>query len=134
MSRLSSLFLLITMILLFMLTVEQLIVESNSSKGKNLSSKRNKMHSIIKNGNVSSEQKESNNILNNEDIEVIELNPEVNEPVKPEVPKVPEKPVTKPSVPSTTASIKGIDLVKGSTANNTLVIKKIGRASCRERV
>lgn len=60
---------------------------------------------------------------NNEDIEVIELNPEVNEPVKPEVPKVPEKPVTKPSVPSTTASIKGIDLVKGSTANNTLVIK-----------
>lgn len=67
------LFLLITMILLFMLTVEQLIVESNSSKGKNLSSKRNKMHSIIKNGNVSSEQKESNNILNNEDIEVIDF-------------------------------------------------------------
>lgn len=60
---------------------------------------------------------------NNEDIEVIELNPEVNEPKQPEVPKEPEKPVTKPTIPSTTASITGIEVVKGSTSNNTLVIK-----------
>ncbi len=50
-----------------------------------------------------------------EDVEVIDLNPEVNEPEK--------AVIAHPTVPSSTTTITGIDVVKGSTSNNTLVIK-----------
>ncbi|TJX15867.1 AMIN domain-containing protein [Tissierella creatinini] len=61
------------------------------------------------------------------DIEVIDLNPEVNEPKeteKPEVPIKPEKPkVEEPTLPAAGASITGINVLKGSTSNNTVEIK-----------
>ncbi len=55
---------------------------------------------------------------NPDEVEVIDINPEIDETKKPEKPED-----GKPVVPSTTASITGIDIVKGSTSNNTLIIK-----------